>query len=226
MTILKTIENLHKLGEGNYHFERVLGENDNEIKFIDKDENSDFYFYIYNFQISTRTNQLVVDVKYKPTNLDHLEPCVANIKVSQLEGLINTWNKIIGEFNQIAIFDKPLIKQYQEEFFTNFEFENDEIKNSPYDFNTQLFIDKYLEFCLLQIDKYYESSKAEDFEILKLEIIDLRENQTEFTRQQVAKRLSKILAYSRKIGLKLSKVLVEKVIEVGVNFVFNKYLGM
>lgn len=108
------------------------------------------------------------------------------------------WLKLIERYDNVS-FDDPIIKQYQEEIFNEIKILDDNADTIPFNIKQQTAILCYLD----QISLI--TTPNEDLKFLTEKIEETKTEITSLSKNQVMKRLSKILAYSRKSSLGLYK---------------------
>lgn len=201
LLILKTLEKW--LAKENERIQLI--EPDNFLlKFIDTDEDSDFYFNIESYKVEANNYQLLLD--YKPQS----EQSVANQRKwtnhKSLDNLFNNWVMVLEQYDNVkTIFDDSIEKKYQEEFFTEFEIIDEDADTVSFNIEQQLFLNKYLGNVNLAIDRYNPDGEIKELNELKEIVIELDENLTVLTKHKIIKKLSIIWAKARKFGLPLLK---------------------
>ena len=172
------------------------------LKFIDRDDKSDFYFNIDQYKVEPGKYQLLVE--YKPKSKEIIEKHRGWINHTNLDNVFNNWVTIIEKYDKIeTIFDDPIERKYQEEFYSEFEILDEDADTVSFNLNQQLFLSNYLEKVILAIDTL--NSENESLTEIKEEAIELNENLTTLTKRKVIKKLSIIWAKARKYGLPLLK---------------------
>lgn len=201
LSVLQTIEGLMKTESP--HFE-VTDPGESLLRFKDKDPKSDFYFEIksYKFDASTKL-QLIIS--YKPRHRDIPTTHEKTVDAKLLGGSLKNWSDLLGEYEQITIFDDPILKQYEDEFLTEFEILDSDADTNSYGFDTQILIDKYLDYCSLKLTEHKTDENKEEVEKIENEIKELKTSQTQLTKRKVVQKLSRIWAKTRKFGLNLLK---------------------
>jgi hypothetical protein len=183
-------------------------ESKNILKAIDRDSNSDFFFQVENHMIEQ--GKLRVQLRYKPRNRDYVEEFAPKIDIKNLNEAFTKWGNLILEYEKIEIFEDPLLKQYEEEFLSDFEILDVDADTNSYDLNTQIVIDNYLKYLEEKLLENKTEANIEETNQILEEVNDLKENQTNLTKRKVINRLAKIWAKTRKIGLKLLKEVYEE----------------
>lgn len=116
----------------------------------------------------------------------------------------NTWISLLKRYDALKFID-PITKQYEDEIYENFQIIEDEADTTPFDTEQQIFLIRYLE----NSKKYLESKKGE-YEVAEIieEIDDLKESVTRLPKNASMKKVSTILAKSKKKGMELFKELM------------------
>ncbi|MFC4818631.1 hypothetical protein [Flavobacterium sp. GCM10023249] len=194
--ILKVLEKYVSI-----HGEKYIKIQDPEslLKFIDIDEESSFFFCLNLYQ-----NEKFI-ISYKPYNRSNVDLYKISIKPNELDGHFKLWINLLDEYaNTKSIFDDPILKFYEEEFYAEFEILEDE-KEKPLDNNQILFLDDYLENLDKGLEKYKIEGNKIRIENIQKEIKQLQETLTEKNKEQVVTSFSKILAKVKKLGVKYLK---------------------
>lgn len=201
LTVLQTIEGLLKT-ESQYFEATDPGES--LLKFRDKDSKSDFFFEIKKYSFDNN-QKLHVDVSFKPRHKDLPTIYERTIDVSKLNGFLKNWTDVLAEYDRITIFDDPILRQYEDEFLTDFELLDEDADIKSYDFKTQLLIDQYLTYCEKKLTDYKTEDNKDEIEKIEKEITELKTTQTQLPKRRVAKMIARIWAKTRKFGLGLLK---------------------
>jgi hypothetical protein len=201
LSVLQTIEELIKTESP--HFE-VTNSGESLLKFRDKDSKSDFYFEIKSYKFDSN-NKLQLEISYKPRHRDIPTTHEKTVDTKTLGVSLRTWSDLLSGYEQIKIFDDPILKQYEDEFLTEFEILDADADTNSYDFKTQILIDNYLDYCSVKLSEHKTEENKKEVEIIENEIKDLKANQTQLTKRKVVQRLARIWSKTRKFGLNLLK---------------------
>lgn len=168
---------------------------------IDNDPISDFYFKIYPSNEATK-----YIIEFKPRHSQTTEKYRSEQTIEAVSKQFDGWINILDEYNKIhSIYDDPIIEAYQKEFETQFELLDKDAEYASFDLDKQLFIDNYLDNAILKLESEITEGNKGEIEDLIAEANSLKTEQTQLTKKQVIKRLSKIWAKARKYGLNLLK---------------------
>lgn len=175
------------------------------LKFIDADEKSDFYFFIE--QSKLENNHLMLLLDKKPRSKEIVTNYKTWINSSTLENFFKEWVEYIDRYNNIkTIYDDPIEKKYQDEFYAEFEIIDEDADLNSFDLSQQIWIDSYLEKIVLAIESKYDSeNNIADLQELKNSALQLKIELTKLSKKIIIKRLSEIWAKARKHGLEILK---------------------
>jgi hypothetical protein len=179
------------------------------LLFKDQDERSKFFFEIKSF--SYPHNILHLSIEFSPGSADSTEPISRNIRSSDLDKIFSQWVKFLSIYSEVSIYDDPILKQYQAEFFQEFQIIDDDANTSSFDLQTQYWLDEYCDTMSLKLGELEtDENKILIIEIQK-DIKDLKEKQSSLTKNEVISRLSLVWAKSRKLGLNFLNEIYTKV---------------
>lgn len=201
LSVLQTIEELMKTDSPLFE---ITDSGESLLKFKDKDNKSDFYFEIKSYKFDNNS-QLLLEISYKPRHQNFLTKNENTIEAKALKSYLNNWSTILAGYEQINIFDDPILKQYETEFLSEIKILDKDAEINSYDFNTQILIDNYLEYYIHKLSEHKTEENKGEIEKIENEIKCLKENQTQLTKQKVIHSLASIWAKTRKIGLNLIK---------------------
>jgi hypothetical protein len=174
------------------------------LKFVDVDEKSEFFYFIK--QAKYESKQLLILLERKPRNKEIVANHETWIDSSTLENNFNEWVDLLNRYNNIkTIYDDPIEKKYQDEFFAEFEIIDEDADLNSFGLNQQIWIDNYLDKVILAIDKFDSNNEMSDLQELKINTQELKNDLTKLTKKVIIKRLSKIWARARKHGLEILK---------------------
>ena len=179
-------------------------ENEQLLKFVDKDPNSDFYFIIEKSKFES--GKLVVLLTQAPKNRDVIDKYTFWTHGTHLETQFNEWLTIVERYTTIkSTFDDPILKQYEEEFFTDFEIIDNDANFKSFDFNQQLFLEDYLDKVIISLETQTDKENEDQLNEITNDINDLKKKLTVTTKKATIEKLVKIWAKIRKVGLPLIK---------------------
>lgn len=202
LTVLQTIEplmnevsKLLKVGDSGQDLLRI----------DDSDPRSEFYFKIIKY--SDQGQKL--NIEFKPMNGNNVDVCSLQIQLGELKPHFTNWKSCIAAYEQVKIFDDPILRQYQEEFENNVYLVDEDADRTTYDLKTQFRIEEYLTTYQQKLNEFKTTDNEGHIEEISKEIEELKNNQTRLTKKKVIERLARIWAKTRKIGLSLLKDVYE-----------------
>ena len=170
----------------------------------DADERSDYFFEIISYTYPN--NQLTLDIRFKPRNLDTIAEHNLKVKGSSLDGYFESWKKILNAYQGMkSIYDDPLIKQYTEEFIQQITIAEEDADIASFSFDKQLLIDEYCETVSLRLGELKTENNSANVEKLQSSIDVLRNTQSQKTKNEVIHSLAKIWATARKVSIRFFK---------------------
>lgn len=173
------------------------------MKFIDTENTSNFYLNIEQSKVEGGSVRLLID--RKPRNKDIVGNFQTWIEAKNLEQYFNDWVSFIEGYEKIkSIYDDPIEKKYQEEFYSEFELLEEDASYASFNLNQQIWIDSYLERVILALDNSKEDNNQEIQEIRTI-TQQLRTDLTKLTKKVIIQNLSKIWSKARMHGLIILK---------------------
>jgi hypothetical protein len=113
------------------------------LKFVDKDEKSDFYFNVEEYKLDTDF-KLLID--FKPQSKQSTANRKTWIKVNLLETHFSNWLKLLEGYDKLkTVFDDPILEAFADEYFTEFEIIDDDADFKPFPTKQILLLDNHLE---------------------------------------------------------------------------------
>ncbi len=211
LLILKIFEKFVNLKDKRF----IIKKDDNlllNIEDIDKD--SDFYFRVEQYQIDNSKVALLIN--RKPTSNIKNQPTREWYQSTDIDRIFNSWLEILTEYETTpSFFDDPIVENFKEEYFAEFEIIDEDSYKNPLKINQILLLDNYLDYIDKKINNY--KTKNNEIQIIEIQedINDLRKNISTTPRAYVGDKLSKIWAKISKQGPKLIKdLIIEGVKEV------------
>ena len=221
LQVLETIEPY--INRKDLVFESILP-NDFLLKFIDKDIKSDFYFNVESYKLESAF-ELLID--RKPFDKQSVTNKRTWIKANQLDSHFNEWINLLKRYETVkTVFDDPILKAFEDEYYSEFEFVNDEEADvKPFSPKQILQLDEYLETIQNRIDEFETNENNAEIECIKSKIEELRNNITKQSKKWVVKQLSNLWAQITKQGPKLMKEFLSEekkhIIKEGVKSLYN-----
>jgi hypothetical protein len=196
---------LDKKGE---HFQSIDA-NGFMLKFIDVDDESDFYFNIEEYKLD-REFQLLID--FKPTNKQNLANRRTWIKAQDLQTQFSNWIKILEGYSKVrTVYDDPIIESFANEYYDEFELIDEDADKVPLNTEQILLLDNHLILIENGLEKYITQENALEIKRIQEGISDLKNNLTKKSKKWVFKKLSKIWGQIAKQGVPLIKEFLTEV---------------
>ena len=176
-----------------------IEEDDSMLKLIDCESESDFHFIIQQYKDSKFL------IQYKPYTKINVDSSRAWISINELNGQFQNWINLLEEYSKVkSIFDDPILKSFEEEYFSDFEI-LEEDKEKPLENEKLLLLDSFLENLVSGLESHKTDNNKNKIEEIQSSIILLQENLTTNTRQEITEKISKIFAKIKKLGIKYIK---------------------
>ncbi|MDF0694869.1 hypothetical protein [Aquirufa ecclesiirivi] len=220
LQVLETIESYVNLQGTTFD---SVDPNEFLLKFVDKDNNSDFYFNVETYKME---NDFQILIDFKPSNKQTVGNRKAWIRAEQLEFNFTNWLKILEGYDSVkTVFDDPIIKAYSDEYYTEFEIIDKDADTKPFATKQILLLDDHLEGIQMKIDNFQTKENNAEIEKIKENIQELRNNLTKKSKKWVLKKLSNIWAKITNQGPNLMKEFLseakKQAIKEGVKFLFE-----
>lgn len=182
--------------------------------FKDTDPTSSFYFQIISYSVDT-TGNVSFTIEHKPQSDYSLAIKKNIIDGSQIETHLNIWVGFLQSYQtQRSPYDQDFVlKQYEDEFFSEFELIDDDADTKSYNYNTQLKIDHFLDEVNIKLEEEKNNENKIEIEAIQNDITELKKQQTKLTKRIVFRSIGKIISKSRKYGLMFGKLVLETFIK-------------
>lgn len=202
LVILKSLQPFVNLkGE---KFEK-LEQEENLLKVIDKDEESNFHFTIEDYK-KAQNGRYHFLMSRSPTNQNERGEVKNWVEISQLETQFQSWLRLLEEYENVeSFFDDPIIRSFTEEFYSEFEIIDDDADKNPLNTKQILLLDSYLEDITKRLSDFSTETNSHEIADLQKNIIELRNNLTNNSKKWVVERLSNIWAKIAKQGTNFIK---------------------
>jgi hypothetical protein len=170
------------------------------IQFNDTDNTSNFKFELVKVQLSK--NNPIFSIEVSPSSQVSNNSVVKHLNEKQVIGQFQQWISWLNVFEKSHLTpEDKFLKNYQEEFYTEFEIIDDDANTSTFSRQQQIFIDKYLNY--MEVKLLPESEQDEEINEIVEDIKLLREELGKSTKKKVVTRFSRIFAKLRKSSIKL-----------------------
>jgi hypothetical protein len=197
---LVVLEELEKYSKRSSELIKVENKGDVLLRFVDNHPNPKQYFEFIKFDNSNGKQKLTLSIK--PKNSTDPSGHNISVEVGKIDPHFKNWLTCLERYKKVEIFEDPLIKQYESEFYSEFEILDEDADVNSYSMETQIWLNEYIERSLIKLSEY-DPDNNKEIQDIKLNLEELRDTQTRLTKKKVLKKLSQILAKARKHGLKL-----------------------
>lgn len=170
------------------------------IHLVDKYD-SRFYFKVSNPNQSNDFRSFF-SFYYFPESDKSFQKTSFNNEAIELFKHLNNWVKLLREYNSINYSEQDqFAKQYEDEFYAEFDILEEDAEINPFEHNRQVFIYNLLSY----VERELIKSAEQDQEILSLisETQELKENIQNLSKKNLIRKLSRVFAKIKKKGLKL-----------------------
>lgn len=171
------------------------------LRFVDLDKNSTFYFELLSPYQDAQL-KTVFTVNYLPHHEQTLKKASTT---SNQENLAKHFERWIGLLKTYDTFKRkledPFLRQYQQEFYDDFELVDDDADTAPFEHSKQI----VLYNVLMKLEEELEAQATNNLELAVVieETQNLKENIQRFTKKMVVSKLASIFAKIKKHGIKL-----------------------
>uniref|UniRef100_UPI0040483ED6 hypothetical protein n=1 Tax=Roseivirga sp. TaxID=1964215 RepID=UPI0040483ED6 len=173
---------------------------ENLLKVIDIEPDSTFHFIIESYKKDASHNFLFL-MSRSPISVNDNGIHKTWIAISHLQNQFETWLNLLDEYENVeSFFDDPILKSFEEEFFTEFEIIDKDAEVNPFNTTQILLLDNYLEDVENRLSKFECEANLTDIKEIKDNINYLRESLTTKSKKWVIKNLSSIWAKIAKQG--------------------------
>lgn len=114
------------------------------------------------------------------------------------------WTNIVGEYHKLeTIFDDPIAKAFEDEFYQEWKIIDDEAGNKPFSTDKIILLDSFLEDTKkkLLLPEYNTPENKNAILEISDNIEDVRANLTSTNQNSVLKQISKVLSKIAKLGV-------------------------
>lgn len=187
-----------------------------KFKFVDIDDNSEFYFEILGKDDKNSTEH---KIELNPPRTDSTKSTTVNIKTTNIGRRFGQWLNMVEEYDKTRSFwDDPIIKSNAERFYQKYKINDDNANIETFDLDQQLFLEEYLNRSknnLKKLKQKLPKEKVIEVEILEGETDEIKSALTTESKNKIMMRLSKFWGRAQKTGLVVIKeVFVNIITEV------------
>ncbi len=171
----------------------------------DKDPSSKFYYTIENFEI-TKDGREIYSINYAPKDEKEVKSFSIRVYRDDLPKYFKMWVTYLENYSKVkSFFDDPILESYEEEFFTNFEFVDEDAETRPFRTSQILQLDYLLEQVSTRLIEMVDDNNREEIESIITEITEVRESLPTRSQKWIAEHVSKIFAKIAKQGVSFIK---------------------
>lgn len=194
------------------------------LKFIDSDKSSDFYFEIVSSRFEN--NKQLITIKYKPKSKSTVSEYNTIMNPEGLDNCFQKWVDILAEYEKVnTIYDDPIIKKYEEEFFEEYKIIDADADMVSFDLEQQVYLIKYLNKLQKTLNSHNQKEPNNETEKISVDIEELKKDLTKMTKTEIMKKLSKIWAKIRKdcypvlekVVIQIKDELVKQLVQKALN---------
>jgi hypothetical protein len=196
---------------------KLIPDDSTLVKFVDKDEDSTFYFSIVNFD--QNKGIFTWSIKRKPRNEANVEEISESLIGKELFESIKNWERLIKKYDGIEYFkDDSFLNTYATEFYEEYKILENDAHFKPFDIKRQKLIDQYLTKLILIVEDIEIENPSMDFSDLKRQANELIQKQTSLSKNETIKALAKLWAFARIKGFPVIKKIFY---DLGINLLAN-----
>lgn len=192
---------------------------------LDKDQNSNFYFRVSDYEQNESDRKTYFKVEALPTYTSMLTPYVSKTLTQKIVETFSTWITLLKNYNEIQLSDEQVLeKKYEEEFLEYFDILDTDAEIEPFEIKQQIFLNDFIDYTITELKK----DVHQDIEIAEiiLQAETFKKNIPLETKRESIRSLSKIFAKIRKRSIplikKIGKTFVDKLVEKGVGWAVDK----
>ncbi|ERJ60452.1 hypothetical protein [Sphingobacterium paucimobilis] len=124
----------------------VIAPEDALLHVVDKEPDSNFQFVIEKYQYDSSNSRFACLITKCPKSSNDNGIQKNWINITSLTDEFNGWLKLLEEYDTTpSFFDDPILKAFQEEYYSEFEIIDDEAETKPLNTKQILFLRDYLE---------------------------------------------------------------------------------
>lgn len=219
-TFRNAIEPILKENRAAFEYGSVSGD---LFRLLDVSADSDFFFAVHGE--SYTSNGVVVSYSCVPRSADTLKSFSSTDTLSTFSVKLKAWFNMIREHASESVFDDPIERAFEREFFDDWRIVDEDADMMPFTFEHQQLLMEYL----VEVEDLIADEFGSGESVLKDELIarvvDAREAVTAKSKNAVMHQLTALWAKARKGSLRLAswmlKKFVEKVFSKGIDAAFK-----
>ncbi|RQO33767.1 hypothetical protein DBR39_22615 [Chryseobacterium sp. KBW03] len=177
----------------------------NLVNAKDKDPSSKFYYVIEKYEIASDGRE-IYSVNYSPKDEKEVKATYIRILRDDLTTNFNNWVLSLENYGKVkSFYDDPILESYEEEFFSNFEFVDEDADIRPFKTTQILQLDYLLEQVSSRLIEMVDDNNRQEIQSIITEISEVRENLPTRSQKWIVEHVSKIYAKIAKQGMKFMK---------------------
>lgn len=178
---------------------------DSIFRVTDAEPGSDFFFEVMTASINSTGNNSV-RMKYKPANAVDIGVLENNFGAAQIPTLFSHWLTVIKGYQNVkSVYDDPILKQYAEDFYTEFESADEDATTVSFNLKQQLLLDSALSQVIQVLESKKDDTNREAISELIEQAEEIQATVTESTKQETLTKMSKLFAKIQKGSIKWIK---------------------
>ena len=177
--------------------------NDGLVK-IQSNDFEQFSFEISHIESDKKGNSITFLYSMSPWAETVVKKNGAKVNTEVLLKRFKLWVELLWRYNKLN-FEDPIVTEYENEIYNYFKILDEDAEYEPFSIEQQVLL-------LKSLNKIEQIVKNEDVEYVEAIIENVSEAKTELvksSKNKVMRRISKVLAYSRKSSLKLFKDFID-----------------
>lgn len=220
LTLLTSISSIIKSNTSKYSIET-----NKDILFVlkDKNPNYDFFFRAEKEEVGDRET-IVLTFTCKPFSTIYKEAKSTRLNIADFVKKLIEWTDTIEKYKTEKLFDDPIEKEYQEEFYKDFKIVDDDAKTNRFNFPQQVLLLEYVENLEHYITEQDTELTVQDKEELIQETNCLKQEIATESKDDYIKKQSGVWAKIRKKSIKacefalkeFAKVVIKNAAEKGM----------
>jgi hypothetical protein len=226
LILLQTVERLFKrirtFVEVNNDILELTKNEPFEIVIEDKSKYSDFKFSVSN-PTQNSSNKIIFEAEFNPTSSISLASRKVPTEENSIVTLLEQWTNLIKAYNKTELSaEESILKEYEQEFYANFEILDEDADTKPYELEKQVIIHNYF----VNVIHILKQNEKENADLIK-EAEEIKEEIPSMTKRTTVKRISGFFAKVRKKSLPLLKEVLElgrkEVFKRGIKFLLDNF---
>jgi hypothetical protein len=180
------------------------------VKYVDADNNSDFFFEITSYNVDTK-GTVRFATSFKPESTHSVGIGKLTVAGKNLTEQFNAWVGLLETYTKLRgpVENDSILNQYQKEFEEEFVLVEDDADTAAFNFKQQERIVGFLEAVNKRLEETKDETNKAEIEDIQKDIQDLKKEQGKLPKRKVFKKISKIVAKCQKASFEAGKWAVE-----------------